>query len=345
MSEPTGRSAGAMASAASLLLAPLTPLYAAAIAARNAYFDRRRAAVLRVSRPVVSIGNLSVGGTGKTPLVICLVRMLLAGGRAPAIVTRGYAAVRGGEADEVLELRAALPGVPVVVSPDRVAGAERAIAAGSNCIVLDDGFQHRRLARDLDIVVIDALDPWGAGRLLPAGRLREPLHALRRAQLVVISRANQVPAAALEGIRARVRQIAADLPQLSAVTRVDDLLLADGGCAPSSTLSNCPIVAVCGLGNPHTFLKSLDELGALRRETLCLPDHHRYRRQDVRRILAAAEASAAELVVTTAKDWVKLRGLLAAAPSGSAPSFACLRVRAVLQDDLGVLDGLLGALR
>ena len=146
----------------------------------NRYCDTFAFATHAARLPVISVGNISVGGTGKTPLVIEIVRRLRASGRRPAILTRGYAAKRGQTADEVLEYALAVPETPVVVNPDRTAGAETArLEYGADCVVLDDGFQHRWLRRDLDIVVIDALDPWGGERLLPEGRLREPLHNWR----------------------------------------------------------------------------------------------------------------------------------------------------------------------
>ncbi len=157
-------------------LTPLSMVYAAGVGIRNLYYERARGAVHRAAIPVISIGNLTAGGTGKTPFVVEVVRRLRALERNPVILTRGYAAAPGETADEVLEFRETLPGVAVVVDPDRVRGAETAHEQhGADCVVLDDGFQHRRLGRDLDIVVIDTLDPWGGGLILPAGRLREPV--------------------------------------------------------------------------------------------------------------------------------------------------------------------------
>jgi tetraacyldisaccharide 4'-kinase len=143
---------------------PLSHLYAAMMTWRNRRYDEPGAA-LSAGVPVISVGNLTVGGTGKTPLVMEIVRKLVAAGRRPAILTRGYHARRGETADEVQEYAAELPDVPVVVDADRVAGAATAQAVhAADCCVLDDGFQHRRLARDLDVVLIDALRPWGGGR-------------------------------------------------------------------------------------------------------------------------------------------------------------------------------------
>lgn len=193
-----------------MLLAPAAWLYGCAIALRNRRFDRHAAASHAAPVPVISVGNLTVGGVGKTPMVIELVHRLIALGRRPAVLTRGYGARPGRAADEVLELRSALPDTPVVVDADRVRGAAAAALQGADVVVLDDGFQHRRLRRDLDLVLVDALNPWGGGRLLPAGRLREPLASLRRAHAVIITRANQAHADALAVIERDVRRHAPD---------------------------------------------------------------------------------------------------------------------------------------
>ena len=170
--------------------------YTAAVAYRNRRYDLGRAAIHHVAVPVISVGNLTLGGTGKTPMVKWVARRLLAQGSRVAIVSRGYGAAAGQQNDEARELSQALPEVPHVQNRDRVAGAERAIAEFSaQCILLDDGFQHRRLARDLDIVLLDALEPFGFEHVFPRGTLREPLAGLKRAQAVCLSRADAISAA------------------------------------------------------------------------------------------------------------------------------------------------------
>ena len=185
--------------------------------ARNARYDRNSQASQALNIPVVSIGNITVGGTGKTPIVMETVRCLRDLGVAPVILTRGYGATDPNQADEVLEYRDAEQRVPVVANADRLAGARTAVRQhGATGLVLDDGFQHRRLRRDLDVVVIDALNPWGGGWVLPAGRLREPLRGLGRAGLVVISRANQVQREVVAAIDARLAEIAGETPVIEA---------------------------------------------------------------------------------------------------------------------------------
>jgi tetraacyldisaccharide 4'-kinase len=315
------------------LLWPLDLLYAAAICVRNGYYDRRRTAVHRAAVPVISVGNLTVGGTGKTPLVVELVRRLRAWGHRPAIVTRGYKGRPGQPADEVLEYRAAVPEVPVVVNVDRVAGAAQACADGADSVVLDDGFQHRRLARDLDVVLIDALDPWGGGWLLPAGRLREPLSSLGRADVLVITRANQVPPTTLGEITHRLRRWAARQPVVLAHVEPAGLSDRTGQPLELQELHRRPVLGVCGLGNPRTF-QYLLALHADRPDVLVFADHARYGRRAIRRIVERARRGRAEWVVTTRKDWVKLASVW---PS-EAPPLIRLDARLVLGEGVEELD-------
>ena len=321
----------------SWLLRPPALLYGGIIRARNCYYDRVAGAVLRSALPVISVGNITVGGTGKTPLVIEVVRRLHALGRHPAILTRGYKATPGQEADEVLEFRTALGDVAIVVNPDRVAGAATAEAQPAvDCLVLDDGFQHRRLARDLDIVVLDALDPWGRGAMLPAGRLREPLAGLRRADLFVINRANQVPPEHVLAITDTLHRRGATQPIVTAAIEPDALVLDDTHQLPPTALAGQRVLAVCGLGNPDTFVRLVASLaGAI--ETAIFADHQHYAPDRVSTIQAAAQRMRATMVVTTRKDWVKLAPLWV----GNEPPLARLDVRVVLQSAADAFDACL----
>jgi len=293
------------------MLAPLSAAYAGVIRARNLYYDRVDSSVRHAELPVISVGNITVGGTGKTPLVIEVVRRLRETGRRPAVLTRGYKAEAGKTADEVKEFEAEWPGVPVIVNPDRVAGARTARDGGEvDCLVLDDGFQHRRLARDLDIVLIDALSPWGGGKVLPGGRLREPLRSLRRADIFVLTRVNQVEPAVLKGIRAGLRRWGRDKPVCEAAVRPVRLALRDGREMSPAEIGGRSVLLVSGIGNPATFEKLVVSLGP----KLCAPhaifaDHHRFTQADAAGLAAEAAAAQADLVVTTRKDWVKLASL------------------------------------
>jgi tetraacyldisaccharide 4'-kinase len=321
--------------AARWLLTPLSGLYGAGIRARNLYYDHVSGAVQCAAVPVISVGNLTVGGTGKTPFVIEVVERLRRLGRRPAILTRGYRAAPGEVADEVREFHEALPEVPVVANPDRVAGAATAVAQhAADCLVLDDGFQHRHLGRTLDMVLIDALEPWGGGWVLPAGRLREPLSSLRRADVFVITRANQVAPAAVQALAAILRACAGDQPVLCSGVEPVVLVGRDGRRAPPVELAGQRVLGVCGIGNPRTFTGLVSALTGAAQATLVFGDHTRYGMRELERIVAAARSAEAKMVVTTRKDWVKLARLW----PGTAPELLRLDVRIVLLEGEQELD-------
>jgi len=320
-------------------LVPLSFLYAGAMRCRNLYYDRVRGAARQAGVPVISVGNLTVGGTGKTPLVIEVVRRLKELGRRPAILTRGYRGSADRPADEVLEFHQALPQVPVIVNPDRLAGATAAHADhAADCVVLDDGFQHRRLRRDLDIVLVDALAPWGGGYVLPAGRLREPLSGLSRAHLLVVSRSNQVAPSALAEIHATLRRHTPATPLVYVSVEAERVVWLDGSSAQPDELAGRCVLPVCGLGNPLTFLRLVETLAACVCPPLVFTDHHRYTSRDVSTVDAAAQTQKADVVMTTRKDWVKLAPLWQRSAGGSLPPLSRLDVRLVLADDAGALD-------
>jgi tetraacyldisaccharide 4'-kinase len=317
---------------AAALLTPVALVYEGVIRARNLYYHRVPGAVRRAGVPVISVGNLTVGGTGKTPLVIEIVRRLREWGRRPAILTRGYRGTAEQEADEVREYRDALPDVSIVVDPDRVAGARTAVAMGADCLVLDDGFQHRRLARDLDIVLIDALNPWGRGQMLPAGRLREPKPSLRRAHLFVLTRANQADPAVVESLHLELERLAAGRTVVTAEVIPASLHFSDGRDTEVGALRGRETVGVCGLGNPVTFEQLLGTLTKRPVITVRYPDHRRYDLRDAERIALAADGG--RWVVTTRKDWVKLHPLWPA----DGPPLVRLDVRMTLADGAATFE-------
>ncbi|MBX7074553.1 MAG: tetraacyldisaccharide 4'-kinase [Pirellulales bacterium] len=281
--------------------------YRAVVGWRNRRFDAG-VDVQRLSVPVVSVGNLTLGGTGKTPLVEWIARWYRRRGVRVALVSRGYKAHEGGYNDEALELEQKLPDVPHVQNRDRVAAARMAIEEfESQLILLDDGFQHRRLARDLDIVVLDALEPFGFDHVFPRGTLREPSANLARAQVVVLSRADQVDAAARSAIRERARQHAPPIAWIEARHAPARLSASSGGQQTIDWLMGRRVAAFCGLGNPRGFQQTLASLGC---ELIALrefPDHHNYIRDDVDGLAHWASKLNVEAVLTTHKDLVKLR--------------------------------------
>jgi tetraacyldisaccharide 4'-kinase len=298
-----------------LLGRALERVYAAGLARRSRRFDQGLG-VERLPRPVVSIGNLSVGGTGKTPMVAYLCRALLRTGFAPAIAMRGYAQRAGTPSDEADEYARLLPGVPVVAQPNRAAGLRALLKTnpGIDIILLDDGFQHRQLARDLDIVLIDCARPPTRDRLLPAGWLREPTSALIRASMLVLTRAEQVTSAELAELLRDLKccAVQADI----AVTRHAWTGLRSSACTadlPLDAIYGARVVGCCAIGHSGAFLRSLAlASGAPLAGELALPDHDPFGPYTVGRLIALAKHAQAEWIVVTEKDWSKLRHVDAA---------------------------------
>lgn len=289
-----------------VLRAAETP-YAAAVRWRNHRFDAVHGRAHKLSVPVISVGNLTLGGTGKTPLVEWIVRRLLESGRRPAIVSRGFGAQHGRPNDEALELARALPDVPHLQNPDRVASATHAIAThDANVIVLDDGFQHRRLARELDIVLLDALAPFGYGHVFPRGLLREPIAGLSRAQAIVLSRADLINEEDRRKIRDEVRRHAPSAAWIEAAHAPLHLANATGGQESLSSLAGQRIAAFCGLGNPQGFRRTLEQLGGTIAGFREFPDHHPFTASDVAALYAWAQRLEVQRLVCTMKDLVKL---------------------------------------
>ena len=292
-----------------LLAASALP-YAAAVATRNHAYDRGWLPSSTADVPVICVGNLTLGGTGKTPLVAWLARLLISCGQRPAIVSRGYAAAAGHLSDEAAELGMVLPGVPHVANRDRIAGVQEAIQRHAATVaILDDGFQHRRLCRDLDLVAIDATDPFGCGHLFPRGLLREPLAGLRRAGAVILTRAATVSPQERTEIQREVRRITGHQPLLwaEASHTARGLRSADGSTLSLQELSGRRVAIVSGIGNPAAFRRTVEAQGAEVVAEMIYPDHHPYPPHDYAHIGQAAHAAAAELIVTTVKDLVKIR--------------------------------------
>ena len=253
------------------------PFYYAGSAWKNRSFGRNPAKAIRVGVPVISIGNVTVGGTGKTPMVEWVVRQLLDGGKRPTIISRGYGAKAGEANDEARELAQKLPDVPHIQNPDRVAAAREAIERlDCDCLVLDDAFQHRRIARDLDLVLLDATEPFGYGHLLPRGLLRESLAGLRRADAVILTRADACDNEARDEIWRTVEKYLPQAVRIEAAHAPANLLAADGTRLPLDELHGQRIAAFCGIGNPAAFRATLEECGAEIVDFLAFPDHCTY---------------------------------------------------------------------
>ena len=315
-------------------LAPFSALYGAAVRARLALYRGGVLKAERVGAPVISVGNITAGGTGKTPLVEWVARAVAREGRRPCVLTRGYGrrdesarvVVSDGTrllaeapeaGDEPRMLAESLLGVASVVCDAERASAGRWAASnlGAEVFVLDDGFQHLRIERDLDIVTVDATSPWGGGRLLPGGRLREPLRGLARADCVVITRADL--ADDLEALREEVRRLtggkAVILEARARTKRVSDLFDAATQGAQGTAVPR-PAAAFCATGNPRAFFTHLRRDGHDLVLTRAFADHHNYTQADLDAVTREAERQGARALLTTAKDAVKLRALNARLP-------------------------------
>jgi tetraacyldisaccharide 4'-kinase len=304
----SGRRRGWQAAAWRTALAVGEGPYAAAVAWRNRRYDRGSAEVRRVSVPVVSVGNITLGGVGKTPLVEWLARWFRQRGVRVTLISRGYGAEAGARNDEALELEQKLPDVPHVQNPDRVEAAEMAIEEFEcQLILLDDAFQHRRIHRDLDLVVLDALEPFGFEHVFPRGALREPLSGLRRADAIVLSRADLISADERAAIRRRVARYAPRAAWVEMRHRPRVLLAADGREESLDRLREATVAAFCGIGNPAGFRRTLEGCGCRVLDLREFPDHHPYTRQDLESLAKwAAAQNGAERIVCTHKDLVKI---------------------------------------
>lgn len=309
----SGQRQGLAAGTLRALLRGAELVYGAAVQFRNRRFDTTPRRVHRVGVPVISVGNITVGGTGKTPMVAWLAEWFAQRNRRVSLVSRGYRGPAGSGCqsqgnDEFRELAQRLPQTPHLQNPDRVAAAQRAIEDHRcNVIVLDDAFQHRRIHRDLDIVLLDAIQPFGYGHLLPRGLLREPLHQLRRAHIVALSRADAVDEDQRRRIQATVSSVAPEAAWIETVHRPNRLLNAVGESRPTTQLAGRRVAAFAGIGNPQGFRHSLGQLGCQLVAFREFPDHFAYCRQDVADLHDwIAGLPAVDQVICTGKDLVKL---------------------------------------
>jgi tetraacyldisaccharide 4'-kinase len=302
------------------LLWPLTLPYGLVVRARAQAYRRGIFRPKRIDGVVISVGNLTVGGTGKTPMVLWIAQRLLAEGKKVGILTRGYrgevAPEGGGQknaansestSDEVRLMKARLgEGVAFGVGAHRFAKGRELVRGGVQWFVLDDGFQHRQLARDVDIVLIDATNPFGGKHLLPAGRLREPRSALKRADIIVITRSDHAPAIEAAVSHDSAAPIFYAKPYLDSTQSVND----PGAEAVSlSEVQKKKLFAFCGIGNPSAFLADLHDWGFQVVGQAFFRDHHRYTQQDASAIEGEARRLGAEALICTEKDAFNLDGV------------------------------------
>ena len=304
------------------VLWPVSCLYGVVIWLRGYAYGLGLMGVYRAPVPVVSVGNLAVGGTGKTPVVDSLVKNLLARGRNVAVVSRGYKGSFVGDfclvcpdhgvtaaetGDEPFLLAIKNPGARVYVSRKRKHGVAAAVADGADCVVLDDAFQHLAVARDLDLVLLDARNPFGNGCLLPAGLLRESPKSLNRSDVLIMT---------------HCESIESNLPDFGKSVQcshrlVDYLLDAEGQRLSWSQVSGRPCLAFAGIANPEDFFLKLRDKGCNLLDAWPLADHQEFDDEIVRRISVASQD--VEFLLTTEKDAVKLKGISFPKPCLSVP--------------------------
>lgn len=314
----SGRRRDASARALRTLLTIGSWGYSAVMEVRNVAYNRNWLTVHQAPAPVISLGNITTGGTGKTPMAAWLANWLLSEGFRPGLLSRGYRSLESSEiASEAVSGQAAgndekrvldrlCPGVPHLQQRDRVASAMRLCQDfDCNVLILDDGFQHRRLHRDLDLVLIDALQPWGFGYILPRGLLRESMSGLKRADLIVVTRADQCSEVVRDDLRSELAKYrgSRDCVEIAFVpTRLVGL---DGGVHPISLTRDQTALSFCGIGNPVGFRQTLAGFGAsgpLR----VYPDHYHYQPTDFRELAQQAIENHCEISLTTMKDMVKI---------------------------------------
>jgi tetraacyldisaccharide 4'-kinase len=329
------------------LLWPLEQLYCGFLRARAAAYRSGWLRTHRLPARVISIGNLTVGGTGKTPMVMRLADWLRGRGQHVAVLTRGYGRreheplVMNGQGevgnykpelmgDEPILIARRLPDVTIGIGPNRYLLGQRIMKMEAehppDVFLLDDGFQHLRLARDLDLVLLDATDPFSGGAVLPAGLLREPVEALARADLVVLTRSNGANAAGLEEA---VRRHNPRAPVFHASTRLDGFFdAAAHRPVDPAPLCSKRVLAFCGIGNPEAFFADLQRWGLELLDTVAFPDHHRYSVNDFQGLIQRADRAGAGALVTTEKDRVNFTVV----PPSLPPCFYC-GIELVLEDE------------
>lgn len=287
-----------------LALWPFTLLYGTVVRLRCWMYAHGMLKQNRLNRPVISVGNLTVGGSGKTPMVIWLAERFLAEGKRVGILSRGYKG-KGGTSDEIELMRVRLQGrVQFGVGANRYEQG-RKLEAGVDLFLLDDGFQHLALARDVNILLIDAAQPLAKQQLLPTGRLREPISAMSRADLLIFTRAETVP-----GTSAAIEKFQ-DYPVFSAATRLIGLRrLGDAAPElPPEQIGGGPFYAFCGIGNSRSFFRDLQNWQIALAGQCEFVDHHRYDARDAVELKAAARGCGATALITTEKDAHNLSGV------------------------------------
>lgn len=320
----SGERRGIIAAVLKLVLLKISWMYLGAVWLRRWLYSKGILRTRHLPCKVISVGNVVAGGSGKTPAVIAIARMLKErSDLRMAILSRGYhsktrspAVVSDGErilldsaeaGDEPYLLSQSLPGIPVLIGKDRVETGSMAVHRwDSQTVILDDGFQYLKLARDVDIVTVDATRPFGLEHALPRGYLREPLSVLNRADLILLTRVDQC--SNLDFVRDRLTQIAPSVPVCESIHKPRSLRSLDTGQEMGlDAIKDKRVLAVCGIANPLSFAETLRSLEAEEVELLSFPDHHEYPPSSIEIIQQQAKDLGIEMIITTEKDAMKLR--------------------------------------
>lgn len=277
--------------------------------------------------PVISIGNITWGGTGKTPLVESVLKWLHDKGLQAVLLTRGY-----GE-DENLVLSSSMPYVQVLSGKNRLSNALSYLKRNkADVFVLDDGFQHLKIKRDIDIATLNAQVPFGNKRLIPAGCLREPLNSLRRANMVVITKSDLTGERELLQTISCVKNISEDIIICRSVHKPESFYSSDNREKPLEYIKGEPVICVSALADNQSFVKTIKKIGAEIAHSLYYVDHHRYTESDVKRIMEISETCQSKIVVTTEKDWVKLQ-LLTKSAINRGIEFLVLKIKLEVKEN------------
>ncbi|MGA9767451.1 MAG: tetraacyldisaccharide 4'-kinase [Blastocatellia bacterium] len=316
-------------------------LYELAVRLRVAAYETEYRRAKRLDGTVIAVGNITLGGTGKTPMVAYIASYIESEAHSVAILTRGYGRTSSGMrllnasresstndraqnsysefGDEPLMLARALPNIPIVINKDRYAGGRWAIdRLGAEVLVLDDAYQHLALARDLNILLLDATDPFGGFEMVPFGRLREPLYALKRADLVIVTRADKP--FDQDQTNSIIKHFCGNkVPVMyvyASITRLRHIETAE--MYETNQFTGWNAAAMCGIGNPQAFADDILQAGINIVSENFFPDHHAFTQQDLDRVTAAAQDAGADMIITTEKDAVRLEGL----KHGAVPVYA-----------------------